>query len=59
MASLREGVRHAFIALAGGYDKLDYNMSWEDIVPKESPGIDFDKFYGPTWSAGKKRVVPE
>ena len=49
----------AFIALAGGYDKLNYNTVWADIVPKESPGPDFDKYYGPTWSAGKKRVVPE
>ena len=49
----------AFIARAGGYDKIGYETTWGDIIPSECPGEEFEKFYGATWSAGKKRVVPE
>ena len=49
----------AFIARAGGYDKIGYETSWEDIIPKECPGEEYEKFYGATWSAGMKRVVPQ
>ena len=49
----------AFIARAGGYDKINYETSWEDIIPKECPGEEYEKFYGATWSAGMKRVVPQ
>ena len=49
----------AFITRAGGYDKLGYEATWADIIPTECPGAEYEKFYGPTWSAGKKSVVPE
>ena len=49
----------AFIARARGYDKIGYETTWDDIIPSECPGEEFEKFYGATWSAGKKRVVPE
>ena len=47
----------AFIARAGGYDALEPHTKWSDIIPRKSPGEEFDEFYGPSWSvSGADRV---
>ena len=49
----------AFIARAGGYEALQPDTKWSDIIPKQSPGEEFDRFYGPSWSKSGTDVVGE
>jgi len=49
----------AFIARAGGYAALEADTKWSDIIPRRSPGEEFDQFYGPSWSQSGTDVVGE
>ena len=55
---LTDAVR-AFIARAGGYGALEADTKWSDIIPRQSPGVEFDRFYGPSWSQSGTDVVGE
>ena len=47
------------IARAGGYGALEADTKWSDIIPRQSPGVEFDRFYGPSWSQSGTDVVGE
>ena len=49
----------AFIARAGGYEKLTSDTLWSDIIPRKCPGPEFEQFYGPSWSESGADVIGE
>ena len=45
----------AFIDLAGGYNALEWETTWEDIVPSVCPSPEYRKYYGQGWDTDEAR----